>query len=110
MLAFTDEDRLNGVVAEHGLPQVTEKTIGDEAVLRDQLKAVRERGYATDDEERLEGIRCVAAPVRTGTDEVVGAVSVSGLKSRMQGDYFEETVPKKVLRTANVIEVNMRHR
>ena len=109
MLAHMDGDRVDRIIAEHGLPKVTPKTVGDEDRLRSELDEIREQGYATDDEERLEGIRCVAAPIQTGTNEVVGAVSISGLKSRMQGEYFQETVPKKVLRTANVIEVNMRH-
>ncbi|MFC7140559.1 IclR family transcriptional regulator [Halosimplex aquaticum] len=110
MLAYMDDERLDGIIEEHGLPSVTENTITDEDELRAELDAIRERGYATDDEERLEGIRCVAAPVRTSGDEVVGAVSVSGIKSRMQGEHFRERVPQKVLSTVNIIEVNMRHK
>ncbi|WP_415380124.1 IclR family transcriptional regulator [Halosimplex sp. TS25] len=109
MLAYMDEDRLDGIIEEHGLPGVTENTITDEAELRAELEAIRERGYATDDEERLAGIRCIAAPIRTSGDEVVGAVSVSGIKSRMRGDHFHERIPQKVESTVNVIEVNMRH-
>jgi len=109
MLAFMDEDRVDRIIDEHGLPTVTANTIGDEAVLRQELAEIRDRGYATDDEERLEGIRCIAAPIRTDDHEVVGAISITGLKNRMQGEYFQETIPEKVLRTANAIEVNMRH-
>jgi DNA-binding IclR family transcriptional regulator len=109
IMAHMDEDRLEAVLDEHGLPTRTPETIGTRDELREELAAVRDRGYATDDEERLDGIRCVAAPIRTGTDRVVGAVSVSGLKSRMRGDRFHERVPQQVLQTANVIEVNMRH-
>lgn len=109
MLAFMDDDRVDRILGERGLPKITAKTIGDEATLRRELDEIRERGYATDDEERLEGIRCVAAPVSTDDDRVVGAVSISAPKSRMQGKFFQETIPEKVLRTANVIEVNMRH-
>ncbi|WP_394345918.1 IclR family transcriptional regulator [Halosimplex halophilum] len=109
MLAYMDDERVDGIIERHGLPEATEHTITDEDELRTELEAIREQGYATDDEERLEGIRCVAAPIRTADDEVVGAVSVSGIKSRMRGDHFHERVPQKVLSTVNVIEVNMRH-
>ncbi|WP_123535588.1 IclR family transcriptional regulator [Halosimplex salinum] len=109
MLAAMDEDRLDSIIEKHGLPGVTENTITDEAELRAELETIRERGYATDDEERLEGIRCIAAPVRTSGGEVVGAVSVSGIKSRMRGDHFHERVPQKVQSTVNIIEINLRH-
>ena len=109
MLASMDEDRLDGIIERHGLPAATECTVTDEDELRAELEVIRKRGYATDDEERLEGIRCVAAPIRTADDAVVGAVSVSGIKSRMRGDHFHEEVPQKVQNTVNVIEVNLRH-
>ncbi|WP_459193004.1 IclR family transcriptional regulator [Halosimplex sp. J119] len=109
MLAFMDERRRDRIIDEYGLPTVTENTIGDEDVLREELAEIRDRGYATDDEERLEGIRCIGAPIRTDDHTVVGAVSITGLKSRMQGEYFQQTIPETVLRTANTIEVNMRH-
>lgn len=109
MLAFMAADRADRILDERGLPKVTENTIGDEETLRRELDEIRERGYATDDEERIEGIRCVAAPVTTTNGRVVGAVSISAPKSRMQGEFFNETLPEKVRRTANVIEVNMRH-
>ncbi|WP_436926183.1 IclR family transcriptional regulator [Halosimplex amylolyticum] len=109
MLAYMGEDRFDRIIEDRGLPAATENTITDEGELRAELDAIREQGYATDDEERLEGIRCVAAPIRTTGDEVVGAVSVSGIKSRMRGDHFRERVPQKVLSTVNVVEVNLRH-
>ena len=43
------------------------------------------------------------------TGRVSGAVSISAPKNRMQGKLFRETFPKKILGTANIIEVNMRH-
>ncbi|KZN23197.1 IclR family transcriptional regulator [Haladaptatus sp. R4] len=109
ILAFMDDSRREDVLAQHGLPRVTEHSIGNRDVLEDELDAIRERGYATDDEERLNGIRCIAAPVMTDSGRVAGAVSISAPKNRMQGTVYEETFPKKILGTANIIEVNMRH-
>jgi len=109
MLAFMDDDRVDEIIDRHGLPKLTESTIDDERQLREELETIRERGYAIDDEERLEDIRCVAAPVTTGGDDIEGAVSISAPKNRMQGEYFRETIPGKVLQTANIITVNYRH-
>jgi len=108
ILAEYDVERRDAIIAEHGLDPVTEKTVTDRDELEAQFEEIRERGYAIDNEERVEGVRCIAAPISTA-DGVVGAVSVSGPKSRMNGERFEETIPSEVLSTANIIEVNLQY-
>jgi len=107
ILAHRPREEVEAILDRHGLPQVTEHTITDRAELFDVLDQVRERGYAFDDEERVDGIRCVAAPITDGDDRAIAAVSVSGPKSRMLGDSFTDEFPDMVLRSANVIEVNL---
>jgi DNA-binding IclR family transcriptional regulator len=89
------------------MPAITASTITDEGELFKQFEEIREQGYAVDFEERVRGMRCIAAPILDDDDKPLGAVSISGPKSRMQGQRFDDEVPKKVIRTANVIEVNM---
>jgi len=107
ILAHRPREDVKRILDRHGLPQVTSKTITDRGDLFDELDRIRERGYAVDDEERVQGMRCVAAPITDESDEAIAAVSVSGPKSRMRGEHFEETLPDMVLRSANVIEVNL---
>lgn len=109
MLAFMDDERRRAILDDHGLPAVTEHTISDEETLRAEFDEIRERGYAVDDEERVKGMRCVAAPVIDTDGTVLAAVSVSSPKSRMRGDRFEVEVPNEVQSTVNVIEVNIVH-
>jgi len=104
MLAHLPEERVGGIVDRHGLPAQTPNTITDRETLFEELETTRERGYAVDDEEMIEGIRCVAAPLTD--DGVVGAISISGPSSRMDGSRFREELPHKLLRSANVIEIN----
>ena len=47
------------------------------------LEEVKENGYALDDEENEEGVRCIAACLRDYSGEVRYAFSVSGPVSRM---------------------------
>ncbi|MCU4742555.1 IclR family transcriptional regulator [Natronoglomus mannanivorans] len=107
ILAFLPEDRLDEIIEQHGLPAVTKNTITDRETLKEELAEIRERGYAIDDEERVEGMRCVAAPLRDSSGYPIGGLSVSGPMSRFNDDVFVEEIPNKVLSTANVIEVNM---
>jgi len=104
MLAHLPEERVEEIIDRHGLPAQTPNTITDRETLFEELETVRERGYAVDDEEMIEGIRCVAAPLTD--DGVVGAISISGPSSRMDGERFREELPRKLLRSANVIEIN----
>ena len=108
ILAEMDRERRDEVIAEHGLEPVTPKTITGRETLENDLDRIRERGYAIDNEERLEGIRCVAAAITTD-ERVAGAVSVSAPKRRMNGDRFDEEIPSEVLSTANIIEINIQH-
>lgn len=71
------------------LPRYTERTLADPAALAAELDRVKAHGYAVDDEERNEGMRCIAAPVRDLHDEVVAGLSISGPVSRMRPDRME---------------------
>jgi DNA-binding IclR family transcriptional regulator len=67
------ESRFKGVVME----RFTDNTINDLASLKLELKAIRKRGYGTDDEEYTLGVGCVAVPVRDSSGSVIAAMSVS---------------------------------
>lgn len=63
---------------ESELSKRTTRSISNLVELRAQLDVIRYHGFATDDEEFIGGVMCIAAPVRDETGEVVGALSVSG--------------------------------
>lgn len=107
ILAHMPESAVRSVIDRHGLPELTEKTISDEGALFDRLERIRERGFAYDREERLQGLKCVASPIIVDDGRVVGAVSVSGPTTRMKGDRFEAELPELVTNTANVIGINL---
>lgn len=67
---------------------------------------MRERGVAYDRQERLPGLRCVAAPVPADRADAVAAVGVSGPATRVEGDPFHEVVPALLLSAANAVESN----
>lgn len=109
ILAHLPEERVEEIVDRYGLPQYTPQTITSRERLFEELEEIREQGYAVDDEEKISGLRCAAAPVMKSSDEVLGAVSVSGPSGRMVGERFEEEIPKMVKRSANVMEINSKY-
>ncbi len=90
MAAFMPKDTLASIIELHGLPALTPNTITDEASLLQELDKVREQGYAIDDVENEEGIRCVGAPVFGYEGEPVAALSLSGPAFRMTSERVEE--------------------
>ncbi len=63
ILAHLEEERLEPLFDKMSLVPATENTFQDSQLFRYHLKAIRQEGYAFDDEERIVGIRCVAVPV-----------------------------------------------
>ena len=108
ILAHMQKEKVNDILNKHGMPDVIDNTITDRDHLFDELMEGRKRGFTTDDEERVNGMRCVAAPIENDNN-ILGAVSVSSPTSRMKGDRFREKIPELVQDTANVIEVNITH-
>jgi len=76
ILAELGDDEIERILAT-GMPPRTSRTIISPLVMRYHLTEVRERGFAIDDEERIEGVRCVAAPVFGYDGYVCGAISVA---------------------------------
>lgn len=83
LLAFYPEDRVRGIVERQGLEKFTTLSITSELMLLRDLARTRERGYSIDDQERAEGMRCIAAPIFNAYGEPVAGLSVSGPAFRM---------------------------
>ncbi len=86
LLAWFDAGKISGIVARRGLDVYTDRSLSNVADLMADLKATRARGYAIDDQEKAEGMRCVAAPIFNTYGEPVAGLSVSGPAFRMPLD------------------------
>ena len=89
-IAFESEDEVERVLAESAMKAYTEHTITDRARLLQQLETIRGAGYALDDEEYDEGIRCVGVPVRDYTRRVIAGLSISGPAYRFTEERLEQ--------------------
>jgi len=104
LLANLPVARRDSLLERLDLRGYTARTIVDRAVLRRTLDDVREKGYALDDEEYDEGVRCVAVAVVTanGRDGAnaspIAALSISAPASRLSRQRCAELAP--VLRRA----------
>lgn len=78
----------------------TPRTITDPATLKLHMEQVYRQGYATDDEEHVLGVRCIAAPVYGFRGRVQGAIGISGPTGRVTYDNLPK-LAEHVIELAN---------
>ncbi len=93
ILAHSPQALVRSLAAEKGLPKFTANTIVDEETLGHHLDEVRLQGYAVDDEEYEQNIRCIAGPVFDYKAKIAAAFSISGPKFRMTSQRLRELAP-----------------
>ena len=106
IMAYLPKDKFAFTIKEIGLTRYTEGTISNEEELEKELEKIREQGYAVDNMEHEEGVRCVAGPIRDYTGKVSASLSVSGPAFRIN----ENNVPniaKKVKEYCDYISKEM---
>jgi IclR family transcriptional regulator, acetate operon repressor len=89
LLAARPEVELDSYLATANLVRRTPRSLTDRSALAAELKRVRERGYAVDDEEFTPGIRCVGAVVVDDEGVARAALSLSGPAARLRDDRLE---------------------
>jgi DNA-binding IclR family transcriptional regulator len=83
ILAFLAPERAAEVVRRIRFERLTQRTIATPDALRVEMEKTRRRGYAVDDEELEEGLRCIAVPLLDAQRQPVAAVSISGPSFRV---------------------------
>jgi DNA-binding IclR family transcriptional regulator len=83
LLAHLNDAELEQYLQTADLKAMTPNTITKLDVLRAELANARRNGFSVDNEELELGLRCIAAPIRDYTGNVVAALSVSGPTTRL---------------------------
>lgn len=109
ILAHLSEDRVEEIVRENPIENPTENTIANLDALFEELAEVRERGYAINDGEALQGFRAVASPILEN-GAPLGSIVVSGPENRFRGERFTKELPDIVTGTTNATELSLMSR
>jgi len=102
LLAYMPEPKQESLIEQIEFKEFTPRSITTREQLVENLKQIREDGYAVDDEEHYIGVRCIAAPIRDYTSKVVATISISGPSTRITLDKSEE-IAQTVIDVANEI-------
>ncbi len=84
LLAYLTEEEIDAVIRQHGLPKLARNTITSGTRLLEEVARIREEGVAVNNEENIDGVICVAAPIYDQSGAPMAALSVSGPAIRME--------------------------
>lgn len=106
ILAYLPEAQVEGIVRKHGLKAMTANTITSFLELKAELASIRDQGYAIDNEEIEEGVRCVGCVVRDFSGGPVAAISVSAPAFRLTRQKVR-IVSRPVIAAANALSAEL---
>lgn len=109
ILAYLPEERVDDIINQYGLKQMTDETITDEKTLKEELEGVREKGYATNEDEHINGLWGIGSPILGPSDRLVGAISVSGPSNRMRENLDEGEHLSSVRGAAEELSLNIQY-
>jgi len=95
IMAHLSKDKVAAIVKRKRLKKYTENTITNKEKLEKEFLKIRKQGYAIDNMEHEEGVRCVASPIQDYTGEVIASMSISGPAFRINENNIPN-IAKKV--------------
>jgi len=109
VMAFLSQDACDDLLARIPLKRNTRRTIVKPSAIRMDLMRVRHLGYAIDDEEFEEGLRCVSAPIFNHQGHVVASLSMAAPVFRMRKERVPQ-VARLVMAAAQGLSDDLGHR
>jgi DNA-binding IclR family transcriptional regulator len=83
-LSSLRSDKLNRVLKWLELERRTDKTITDREQLKEELANTRQRDYATDDQEFMDGMTALAVPIKDGEGRLLSTLSIHAPEQRQE--------------------------
>jgi len=100
-LAFLPDEKADKIISRNPDPQV------DITKLKENLKSIREKGYAISNEEIYKNVLAVGAPIFNKNSELEAVISVGGLSTTYKNLEKRDKVIEAVLTTAKEISSQM---
>lgn len=102
LLSALSEQQVLEIVSSAGMTKFTSNTITSPGDLSKELALIRRQGYAIDNEEQSEGLRCIAANIFDQYGEALAAISISGPVARVRNERLP-VLSAEVMKTADLV-------
>jgi IclR family transcriptional regulator, pca regulon regulatory protein len=108
LLSGMSAEELDRYLAEAVLEPITARTVTDPDRLREIVADVARQGYSIVDQELEEGLRAVAAPIRSSGGAITAAINVSAHASRVSLTAMRTELLPALLQTRDRIESDLK--
>lgn len=105
LLADFEEQDLAQLLGGKPLKAWTRNTIVSVRSLAKECEEIRKRGFAADESEYLDGVRCVASPIRDRDGTVIASIGISAPAARFPKDREKELADRVVAAAAQIADV-----
>lgn len=101
LLAYQDDTFIDDMVESAGLPALNENTLTDPEKLKEELKNVRDKGYALSNSEVEAWAGAIAAPIFNHKEKLVAGLTIVGPPDRI----FNEDSSRLIEMTRHTAEI-----
>lgn len=106
ILSLLPEPEVDTILRKYTPHAYTRHTITRRADMKVELAQIRKRGFAIDDQELEEGVKCIGAGIRNYSGRVVAALSIAGPALRLNQKRISTLVPL-VVQTASEFSASL---
>lgn len=92
LVANLPEAQILGILKLRGMEKKTRKSIVSPAKFLREIEKVRQSGFALDDEENADGVRCLAAPIFDASGNTVAALGTSTVIMQIDDEHLPKFV------------------
>ena len=104
LLAYQKDRLVDEILVD--LDKFTPSTITDPEILKEELIHIKKMGYSYIENQFIQGIVSIAAPIKDYNNEIIAAISLAGPIQRINGEKSKLYI-NKVIEAAKKISVNM---
>lgn len=110
LLSGMSEETYQKVVSGIDFVARTAKTITSADALAEEVELVKNQGYALDNIENEEGIRCIAAPIFDFQGKIIASFSISGPSNRITMERVQDELVRRIRETSQEISRQLGYR
>jgi len=92
LLAYQKPEKIHQLLEGYEYSLLTDHTLQNKEELLGELEKVRQQEYAVDNQENEQGVRCIAVPIKNEQSQVLAALSLSTLISRVNDEQLQEYI------------------